>query len=289
MILDKIGEVVRELMDAGVMQYTARHVASWSSSVVTVASSQVAQNATGIGQGVGVVGTVVGIAGMLLPLVFKERSEKRAEKARERQEAMAHDAEKEALRKELEASARRIAELEKQSPLVEANRQGLIRAEVKADAAFEFLRKQGWISDINDAIPAVQIRVLVVEDHVPTGRALVRFLGEHGFATDYASSAADAIGRLSGPIPFDWLTLDLAIDDGKGEDVLAFVRRMRLSTRVAVTTGTPEPGRIAALKPLKPDHIFIKPVNWTSLIETLRSDPVDDPGPGTHDDAGPSP
>jgi ActR/RegA family two-component response regulator len=286
MILD--GFPIGPILHAVMMRYPAPcNLSCYLGSGVTIVSGLVtAQVGSGTAQGVGVVGTLLGVAGMLLPLYFKDRSERRSQQAKDRAEALANDAEKAELRRQLHAAQsrlaeddRRIKELEKIVPQVEANRQGLANTQPKADLAFEFLLNAGVIIDPPAQIfPVIPVRVLVVEDDVPTARALVEFLGRHKFAVDYASSVGAAIDRLSGPVPFDWMTLDLRIDGGKGEDVLEYVRRRRLSTRVAVTTGTPDRARIDALTPLRPDCVFPKPVNWTVLIETLRSEPPEDRG-----------
>lgn len=270
-------------MQAAIMRLNqaVRDGVSYTGSGLAVGGGITAQVATGTAQGVGLVGTVLGVIGMLLPLYFGDKRHRREQEAKDRAADLANDAEKLELRRRLEVSDRKIADLEKLGPLVEANRQGLANTQPKVDAAFQFLLDAGVIIDPPPQIlPLVPVRVLVVEDHVPTARALVRFLGNHGFSVDYASSIADAIDRLSGPIPFDWMTLDLKIDADRGEDVLEFVRRRRLSTRVAVTTGTPDQSRLDALEPFRPDCVFRKPVNWTVLIETLRSEPPEDRVPG---------
>jgi ActR/RegA family two-component response regulator len=269
-------------LHAAIMRFTdaGRNGLVYASSGITLGGGVTAQVATGAAQGVGVVGTLLGIAGMTLPMIFKELSERRAQQAKDKADSIANDAEKAELRRKLAESDRRIVELEKLTPQIEATRQTLAATQPKADAAFRFLREAGYITDPAPDVPLVPIRVLVVEDHIPTARALVQFLGDHGFSVGFAYSVGDAIDRLTGPIPFDWMTLDLRIDGGKGEDVLEFVRTRRLSTRVAVTTGSPDRDRVEALKVFRPDRVFMKPVDWTALIKALKSDlEADDPPP----------
>jgi DNA-binding NtrC family response regulator len=67
------------------------------------------------------------------------------------------------------------------------------------------------------------VRVLMVEDHADTSRALARLLRRAGHAVTTAESVAQAIDAFS-PGRFDLLVSDLGLPDGSG---LELMRRLK--------------------------------------------------------------
>jgi signal transduction histidine kinase/ActR/RegA family two-component response regulator len=69
----------------------------------------------------------------------------------------------------------------------------------------------------------VPLRILLVEDHAETARAMVRLLRSHGHSLRHAGSVADA-ERLAADESFDVFVCDMQLPDGTGVDFLARVR-----------------------------------------------------------------
>lgn len=71
------------------------------------------------------------------------------------------------------------------------------------------------------------MKLLVVEDDPPLQAALLRLLGQWGYATELASTAAEALGWLESEL-FDLVLLDLGLPDRDG---LSLCRQLRQLSR----------------------------------------------------------
>lgn len=243
------------------------NAASYAVSATSVGVGVVAQATGDSGQNAGAVAAVCGVAGMLVTLYFRNEADKRE-----------HDRRLAELKLENDKLRRRVEHLDVKAVQTDANTTGLAATKVKADVAIDTLRKFGWLKaeESEHELP-IPPRVLVVEDNPDAARALVKVLAREHFEVDYASTCPDALDRLAGPLPFDWIILDLLMQGCDGEEILKEVRARHLSTRVAVTTGVVDPQRIEKLKLLQPDHLLWKPIDLKELIRLLRAVR---PGPG---------
>jgi CheY-like chemotaxis protein len=102
--------------------------------------------------------------------------------------------------------------------------------------------------------------VLVVEDDQATAHWLLRLLTSRGVCRiTCAATVAQAL-RLLDPAP-DWVILDIDLPDGSGLEVLRAIRKANLPTRVVVSSGTRDPGSIAASLTFDPDLVLPKPLD----------------------------
>lgn len=69
------------------------------------------------------------------------------------------------------------------------------------------------------------MKLLVVEDDPPLQAALLRLLGQWGYATEQASTAAEALGWLEREL-FDLVLLDLGLPDRDGLSLCRQLRRL---------------------------------------------------------------
>ena len=60
------------------------------------------------------------------------------------------------------------------------------------------------------------------------------------------------------------------MSDGNGVELLRRIRTQSLAIRVAVTTGSSEATLLAEVSALRPDALFIKPVDFAKLEDWLR-------------------
>ncbi len=74
------------------------------------------------------------------------------------------------------------------------------------------------------AAPHVPLRILLVEDHADSRRALAQLLEIHRHRVETAASIAEALDRF-GPRRFDLVISDLGLPDGSGLDLLRELRR----------------------------------------------------------------
>ncbi len=102
-------------------------------------------------------------------------------------------------------------------------------------------------------------RLLVVEDDELTRTSWDVIFSQRGWDVSTARSVAEGLSLLD-PVP-DYLILDLTLPDGDGETILRRIRQKNLKTRVAVTTGESSPSRLQGVRDLKPEAVFLKPID----------------------------
>lgn len=112
-------------------------------------------------------------------------------------------------------------------------------------------------------------RTLVVEDDQSSCSALVKILQRKGHPVDCAITLAEAFEKLG-----DWqpecVLLDLMLPDGSGIDFLRKVRSETLPVRVAVVTGVGDSSVLDAVRRLRPDGFFQKPVDMYQMLAWLE-------------------
>lgn len=79
-------------------------------------------------------------------------------------------------------------------------------------------------------------RALIIEDDPDTATLLRLILRQTGLETDVTFSLRDARRQLES-VPYDAITLDLAVDDENGLDLLKEIRAKRIDTPVIVVSG----------------------------------------------------
>jgi len=119
-------------------------------------------------------------------------------------------------------------------------------------------------------------RILIVDDDKASSDTLRRLFAHKGWVVTVASCVTEAMTKLDPP-PLCVL-LDLMLPDGDGEEVLRRMREGKVSSRVAVCTGTNDPVRLALVKGMEPDALFRKPIDFEAVC-SLVEDNTDRSGP----------
>jgi len=112
--------------------------------------------------------------------------------------------------------------------------------------------------------------VLIVEDDVFSARALSILLRRSGWRVEVVGTVADAHLYLDAHLPTSMI-LDLMLPDGEGSVILERVRRLGLGIKVAVTTASSDPDRLARVKSLRPDFFLTKPFDLAELLRAILS------------------
>ena len=115
---------------------------------------------------------------------------------------------------------------------------------------------------------AAKPRVLVVEDDQESYNALSKILKHIGYDTLGAATLAEGTALLAKEPRF--VFLDLFLPDGNGKDLLKLIREKNLAVKVAVITGTSDKAVLDETKQLKPDALFLKPLNVPRILAWLR-------------------
>ena len=110
-------------------------------------------------------------------------------------------------------------------------------------------------------------RALIVEDHGTTREVLRRLLRVCGYHAEAVGSIAEAERHLDGA---ERMFLDLELTDGSGVDLLRRIRSENRAIRVAITTGSSNGPLLAEVTALRPDAVFIKPIDFSKLVDWLK-------------------
>jgi two-component system, OmpR family, phosphate regulon response regulator OmpR len=129
----------------------------------------------------------------------------------------------------------------------------------------EIARDVGDTARLADDAP----HILVVDDDSRIRQLLSRYLGDHGFRVTTAATAGEARLRLAG-LAFDLLIVDVMMP---GEDGIALVRSLRLSTEVPVlmlTALSESESRVQGLEAGADDYVA-KPFDPRELVLRLNN------------------
>jgi two-component system copper resistance phosphate regulon response regulator CusR len=114
------------------------------------------------------------------------------------------------------------------------------------------------------------VKILVVEDEVPTATALKRGLGEEGFAVDVAADArtADEAARV---YDYDAIVLDVRLPGGDGFTLCRRWREAGLTTPILFLTACDDVAdRVRGLD-LGGDDYLVKPFAFEELLARVRA------------------
>lgn len=115
-----------------------------------------------------------------------------------------------------------------------------------------------------------QIRLLLIEDDVQLGRALLSALAGSGYAASWVRSVEDGDLHLRTQA-FDALLLDLGLPDGSGLDVLKRLRRRNDRTPVLILTARDAvEDRVTGLDEGADDYLT-KPFAIPELLSRIRA------------------
>src|SRR5712672_1532903 len=109
------------------------------------------------------------------------------------------------------------------------------------------------------------MHILLVEDDLDLGRALLQALKAEGITSEWVRRAADARARLEGEV-LDCVLLDVSLPDGTGFDLLSGWRRSGITVPIIIITarsGLDE--RLAGLDG-GADDFLVKPFATAELV-----------------------
>ncbi|MGP0064111.1 MAG: PAS domain-containing protein, partial [Isosphaeraceae bacterium] len=116
--------------------------------------------------------------------------------------------------------------------------------------------------------PAGRVRVLFVEDHADTARAMARLLERCGYQVDWADCVAEAL-RLAAERPFDVVVSDLGLPDGSGYELMRILKD-RYGARGIALSGFGMEGDILRGRESGFLEHLVKPVDVGTLDQAIR-------------------
>jgi two-component system, chemotaxis family, CheB/CheR fusion protein len=128
------------------------------------------------------------------------------------------------------------------------------------------------MSSTNSSPPARPLRILVVDDHEESARALSRLLRHEGHVVTTAHSIIGAMALIVGQRPVELLLSDIDLPDGDGCDLLGRLRAFyggRDIPAVALT-GHGEQAWVEQCRQAGYRTFLLKPVRYDELIAAVR-------------------
>jgi DNA-binding response OmpR family regulator len=111
-------------------------------------------------------------------------------------------------------------------------------------------------------------RILVVEDHADTLRALTLLISRQGYEVVPADCCRSA--RLAAlKAPPDLVLGDISLPDGSGLDLMNEIKG-RLGVPTVVMSGHSLPSDPDAVRACGADYYLLKPVDLEGVLETIR-------------------
>ncbi len=110
------------------------------------------------------------------------------------------------------------------------------------------------------------MRILVIEDDVAIGAALVKGLEREGYSAVLAATGALALNSL----PVDFILLDLGLPDRDGLELFHQLRAVSKAPIIMVTARGAEEERIAGLD-LGADDYVVKPFGFRELVARINA------------------
>jgi len=119
-------------------------------------------------------------------------------------------------------------------------------------------------------MPSFPPRIALVENDLPTNRALARLLRAHGFAVEAFESAELLLARPASDA-LDCLLLDIDLDGMSGLDLQATLARQGDTTPIVFITGRDHPDARARAGRLGCSGFLCKPVRSEVLVDAIAS------------------
>jgi CheY-like chemotaxis protein len=111
-------------------------------------------------------------------------------------------------------------------------------------------------------------RILLVEDHEQTGKALRRLLANLGYAVEWRASVADAL-QAAGREPFDLVLSDIGLPDGSGLELMRELRSRHGLSGIALSGYGMEQDLASSAAAGFLEHL-VKPISRDLLGAALR-------------------
>ena len=117
------------------------------------------------------------------------------------------------------------------------------------------------------------LRLLIVDDHQDSARALSRLLRHEGHDVTTAHTVAGALALVVGHLPIDVLISDIGLPDGDGCDLLRRLRAFYGGRDVAAIalSGMGDEPFVRRCREAGFREFLVKPVAFEQVVEALRT------------------
>jgi two-component system sensor histidine kinase/response regulator len=120
-------------------------------------------------------------------------------------------------------------------------------------------------------------RILLVDDNLPARKALAQLLKREGYDTTSVADGKSALEFLRTSAPPDVIVTDMILPDFDGRELGIVARGLSPRPWVILVTGWGRETETEDLSPWGIDQLFLKPVDFRSLLAALRDLFIDTP------------
>ena len=124
----------------------------------------------------------------------------------------------------------------------------------------------------SSASPSTSLRLLIVDDHQDSARALSRLLRHEGHWVTTAHTVLGALALVVGQPPVDVLISDIGLPDGDGCDLLRRLRAFYGGREIAALalSGMDDEALITRCREAGFSQLLVKPVAFEQVVEALK-------------------
>ena len=117
------------------------------------------------------------------------------------------------------------------------------------------------------------LRLLIVDDHVDSARALGRLLRHEGHTVITAHTVTGALTLITGQQPVDVLISDISLPDGDGCELLRRLRAFYGERPVAAlaVSGLGDEASIERCRQVGYQRFLVKPVTFAEVADAVRT------------------
>jgi CheY-like chemotaxis protein len=112
-------------------------------------------------------------------------------------------------------------------------------------------------------------RILLVEDHADTAKAMARLLSLSGYTVETAGCCADAL-QFCGQATFDLIISDVGLPDGSGYDLMQQLINEKCTARGIAVSGYGDQHDMEMSRKAGFSEHLIKPVKFDALKEAIQ-------------------
>jgi len=114
-----------------------------------------------------------------------------------------------------------------------------------------------------------RLRILVVDDHEDSARALSLLLSRQGYDVSIAASAWGALATAAGP-PVDLLVSNVRLPDLDGCELLRRLRVLSPGVYAVAVTGDDDPGEAGRCRRAGFSQFLLKPIDFGEFLDAVQ-------------------
>jgi CheY-like chemotaxis protein len=195
--------------------------------------------------------------------------ELKSQKEQAMAEAMEAKNKAEALEKKIEFVAGFQTEVQNNSLKISSTNAKTSEISDKLEEMKKYLREKKIIKEEDPDCKHSKVNVLLVEDETTASFAMTLLLNKECIEVTTCTSVNEA-KVLLGHMVFGAVVMDILLPDGRGTEILQFIRDNKLPCRTVVVTATEDQAEIDKIMKMGPSGFIKKPFVFRKIVDSIR-------------------